>query len=212
VLQASDGGYLVAGESGGAYLVKTDSSGNVLWSEQYNNSSGANSVREASDGGYILAGSYSGLPLVIKVDSSGVETWRESGSSPGVARVAVQTADGGYAAFGTSNGEFYLLKLSPPASSGTDMSEIGNSNGLFSGFGNMFNFTSPTFGGSQGSSTQSNDLGTLFGGSLFSMPSTGVMNTGTDMGYTNPSSSDGISLNNNFFSVSPFNFDAWPFG
>ena len=52
VIQANDGGYALAGNSG---MVKADSSGNLQWSQTLNVT--ACSVVQSADGGYILAGS-----------------------------------------------------------------------------------------------------------------------------------------------------------
>ena len=65
VRQTADGGYIVAGGSysfgAGAedfYLVKTNSSGDMLWTRTYGGSSydRASSVQQTADGGYIVAG------------------------------------------------------------------------------------------------------------------------------------------------------------
>jgi hypothetical protein len=86
VQQTSDGGYIIAGASYSfgagnydAYLIKTDSAGNVLWSNVFGgpNSDSFNSVQRTTDGGYVLAGiSYSfgmtSLAYVVKTDSLGV--------------------------------------------------------------------------------------------------------------------------------------------
>lgn len=64
IIQTSDGGYALAGytctytRADDAYLVKTNSSGNMQWSRMYG-SGGldfAYSVVQTSDGGYLLAG------------------------------------------------------------------------------------------------------------------------------------------------------------
>ena len=54
IIQADDGGYLLAGGNG---LVKTDSSGNTQWSQTFTNVSLA-CIEKTIDGGYALAGTY----------------------------------------------------------------------------------------------------------------------------------------------------------
>ena len=174
VQQTKDGGYIIAGTNGSAYLVKTDSSGNQQWSKTYNDSQKANSVQQTSDGGYIVACTGSdGNLLVIKTDSKGVETWRDEGNS-GTANAIAQTKDNGYAAFGVSNGDLCLEKINGSSSTGL-------SNNLLSGFGDSFGFSSPTFGGSQdnGATTVSN-TGSLFNGNMFSTPSFSLFNSAND--------------------------------
>jgi len=68
VIQTSDGGYLVVGSlentffsnywRADGYIIKTDASGNELWSRTYGdyNDEGFSCVREVGDGGYIVSG------------------------------------------------------------------------------------------------------------------------------------------------------------
>ena len=65
VIQTSDGGYAIAGETSSygagysdAYLVNADSAGNQLWNKTYGgtDNDGSWSVVQTSDGGYALAG------------------------------------------------------------------------------------------------------------------------------------------------------------
>jgi hypothetical protein len=86
IIQSSDGGYVVAGytESFGAgygdiYVVKLDSSGNVIWTKTIGGSGGdgARSIIRSSDGGYVFAGSTTSFGVgnsdiyVVKMDANG---------------------------------------------------------------------------------------------------------------------------------------------
>jgi len=119
MVQTSDGGYALAGEtiSFGAgdsdfWLVKVDSSGSIQWNRTYGEptADGANSLIQTSDGGYALAGYSSGNNaskdlLFVKTDSMGNMQWNRTygGSRWDEANSVIQTSDGGYALAGTTN-------------------------------------------------------------------------------------------------------------
>jgi hypothetical protein len=124
VIQASDGGYILAGytKSYGAggfdmYLVKVDSDGNLLWNRTYGGSQddGANCIVQTSDGGYILAGyTNSGVQSqsawLVKTDSSGQEQWNRV--VPGIEANSIShTSDGGYVLATKYFSGFELVKL-----------------------------------------------------------------------------------------------------
>jgi len=80
VQQTSDGGYIVAGGTnsfgaGGydAFLVKTDTFGNLQWVKTYGGtvSDHAHAVQQTSDGGYIVAGGTGSNVFLIKTDANG---------------------------------------------------------------------------------------------------------------------------------------------
>jgi hypothetical protein len=109
----SDGGYIIAGATGGSaasdwdfWLVKTDSVGNKLWDKTFG---GADddfgfSVEPTSDGGYAVTGytrsfgAGSSDIWLVKTDASGNELWNKTfgGTSDDVGYSVAQTADGGY--------------------------------------------------------------------------------------------------------------------
>jgi len=134
VRQTSDGGYIIAGgtDSFGAgdssvYLVKTDSSGDTLWTRTYGGSDSdmGYSVRQTSDGGYVIAGDTEsfgaggGDVYLLKIDSSGNTLWTHTyGGSYEDWGISVQeTSDGGYiiaggtASFGAGGYDVYLLRI-----------------------------------------------------------------------------------------------------
>jgi len=126
VQETADGGYVLVGWSDPAtgsdeiYLVKTDSSGNMLWTSSPF-SGQAYSVQEAADGGYVVAGGYGygGNVLLVKTDSLGALMWSRSFGEyyeSEYANCVRATDDGGYIVAGTMSayesylGDFYLIK------------------------------------------------------------------------------------------------------
>jgi hypothetical protein len=133
VVQASDGGYALAGitYSFGAgtrdiWLVKTDAYGNMEWNETYGGSwyDTARSMIQTNDSGYAIVGShgtfngdYSDFYLV-KTDANGNMLWNRTfgGKNTDWGRSVVQTSDGGYAiagytdSFGEGGHDFWLVK------------------------------------------------------------------------------------------------------
>ncbi len=132
VAQTADGGYVIAGYTysyGGepdVYLVKTDASGDTIWTRSYGGGDDeqGNSVAQTSDGGYIIAGWTSSFGAgsrdvyLIKTDASGDTSWtRTYGSAlDDEGKSVVQTTDGGYIVAGNTwfNGpganDVYLIK------------------------------------------------------------------------------------------------------
>jgi hypothetical protein len=93
IIQSSDGGYVVAGytQSFGAggwdfYVVKLDSSGNVIWTKTIGGGSDdvARSIIQSSDGGYVVAGWTNSFGAggwdfyVVKLDANGNVVWTKT--------------------------------------------------------------------------------------------------------------------------------------
>jgi len=133
VQQTTDGGYIIAGGTssfgvgnGDVYLIKTNSTGDVLWSLAYGGprGDGASSVQQTTDGGFIIAGSTSsfadtvGDVYLIKTNSVGDTLWTRTygGSNADEASSVQQTTDGGYIiagftrSFGAGGSDLYLIK------------------------------------------------------------------------------------------------------
>jgi len=137
VVETSDGGFAIAGETGSfsaegndeAWLIKTDSNGNEQFNKTYRgsgNQNRASSVVETSDGGFALSGqtySFGGGvsdALLIKTDSNGNEQFNKTYGGMGSegARSVIETSDGSLAlasetsSFGTRGYDVWLLKVS----------------------------------------------------------------------------------------------------
>jgi hypothetical protein len=113
VQQTSDGGYVITGAgSGNAQLVKTDSSGSVVWERSFGGADDdwGNSVRQTFDGGYIITGGTMSSGAggedvwLIKTDASGDKVWDRTFGSTGddAGNSVQQTSDGGYIVTGYS--------------------------------------------------------------------------------------------------------------
>jgi hypothetical protein len=133
VIQTSDGGYAIAGNTNsfGAgnfdfRLVKTDSAGMTQWSRTYGGVSYecSRSVVQTSDGGYTLAGCTQSYGAgyydfwLVKTDSTGNKQWNKTygGTYYEEAYSVVQTSDGGYAitgytqSYGAGSYDLWLVK------------------------------------------------------------------------------------------------------
>jgi hypothetical protein len=138
VQQTQDGGYIITGVidrtlPGGSwdvYLIKTDSSGDSLWTKTYGSPSDLDegySVQETSDGGYIITGCTNcGLETsdvyLIRTDSLGNSLWTRTygGAYYDRGKSVQETQDGGFIVAGwkststSGNSEdLYMIKTDP---------------------------------------------------------------------------------------------------
>jgi hypothetical protein len=132
IQETTDGGYIIAGQtwsstagSSDAYLIKTNITGDTLWTKKYGNTNGetANEVRQTSDGGYVFCGSSTGQIYVVKTDANGNALWQKyfGGISADEGQSIKQTNDGGYvitgkiehfsSALGVYVADAFLLKI-----------------------------------------------------------------------------------------------------
>jgi len=136
LLQTSDGGYVLAGETKSfgagdwdAWVLKLDATASVVWEKTYGgtgwDSSSADPIEQTTDGGYILTGRTTSFGAggfdiwVLKLDASGAIQWQKSygGHDDDEAHSIRQTTDGGYAvagftrSFGAGKSDVWVLKL-----------------------------------------------------------------------------------------------------
>jgi len=133
VVQTTDGGYIIVGEtfsySAGSpdiYLVKTNVNGDTIWTRTYggsNNDEGW-SVAQTFDGGYIVTGRSHSFGAgesdvyLVKTDALGDTLWTRTygGSEYDEGYSVAQTSDGGYIvaggteSFGAGRYDVYLVK------------------------------------------------------------------------------------------------------
>jgi hypothetical protein len=117
LIQTSDGGYAIAGETysfgaGGydVYVVKLDANGNLQWTKTIDgpNYEEGRSLIQTSDGGYAIAGYTRSFGAgeadvyVVKLDANGNLQWTKTigGKNDEESESLIQTADGGYAIAG----------------------------------------------------------------------------------------------------------------
>jgi hypothetical protein len=141
VIQTSDGGYAVTGETssfgaGGfdSFIAKFTSTGSLSWSKTWGGTGTdiGYSIIQSSDGGYAVTGYTTSFGvgggtedmMIIKYDSSGNMSWSKTWGGAGYeeGHALVQTSDGGYAisgrenSWGAGNYDMILVKFN---SSGT---------------------------------------------------------------------------------------------
>ncbi len=143
VRQTSDNGYILTGYTksygmgeSDLWLIKTDSSGNTLWTETYGDSKsdGGEAVRITPDGGYVATGNFESEDsntdvFVVKSEANGNNLWTKTidKTSNDWGRWIMPTDDGGFIIAGDNYtyeaGEYniWLIKLNYGSSNISDM-------------------------------------------------------------------------------------------
>ena len=133
IRQTSDGGYIIAGGtmsysigSTDLWLVKTNSTGGVVWTYTYGGSlqDMAYAVEQTADGGYIIAGYISSIAstnhdvYLLKTNSVGTPLWNRTFGGTGNDEVLSMqiTSDGGFvlagftSSFGVGGEDCYMIR------------------------------------------------------------------------------------------------------
>jgi len=129
VRQTADGGFVFAGDlfnysayySYNAWIVRTDSSGKILWQKTYGSISESTQFQKialASDGGFVAAGwelQLNQLPYIVKTDSTGnVNNCNNAHASAAVAAsVSVSTMSAGLSISTPTNNDSLIAVSSP---------------------------------------------------------------------------------------------------
>jgi len=104
IQQTTDSGYVIAGVSGGFWIVKTDATGNIQWQKPCGAPTAIpQCIKQTTDKGYIVAGSSGpGDYCVVKLDIAGNIQWVKTygGTRVDAATAVQQTTDGGYIVVG----------------------------------------------------------------------------------------------------------------
>lgn len=135
--QTTEGGYIITGvydldyyfDNGRAYLIKTDSSGDTLWTRTYGGSywTCGFDVQQTSDGGYIIVGTIDLIGsspygifdiYMVKTDAFGDTLWTRTygGSSSDTPKSVLQTPDDGYIitgsthSYGEGGADVYIIR------------------------------------------------------------------------------------------------------
>jgi hypothetical protein len=124
VLQTENESYVLTGKnSSSSLLIKTDSSGNLLWKKNFQlegKETFLPYLLPTEDGGYVLAGTWENKYILVSVDSEGKMDWNKTYEHRAVLnhlRALIRTNDGGYALIGTylnqppSDGQTLFLKI-----------------------------------------------------------------------------------------------------
>ncbi len=134
IIQTTDGGYVVAGNTNsfGAglsdmFIVRLDSSGTYQWCRTIGGTAdeNASSVKQTTNGGYIVAGSTNSFGVglndifIVKLDGNGTLLWSKTvgGTNSDGAGSIILNTDGGYtvagvtASFSAGDYDFYIVKL-----------------------------------------------------------------------------------------------------
>jgi len=132
IYQTADGGFILAGARSNniliydAWLIRTDSNGDTLWTKTYGENFGeelASSVIETSDGGFAFTGfrntqtTFSRDVWLVRTDATGDTLWTKTFGGTGTDQGAaiIQTADNGFIITGKTrliggNFDLYLIR------------------------------------------------------------------------------------------------------
>lgn len=150
IAQTTDGGYIVTGRKGVAvgwwevWLLKTDASGDTLWTKTYGGHYGdwGDCLVQTPDGGYIIVGAInnqgpeSGDVYLVKTDSIGNGLWTKTYESTewSWGHSVALTSDSGYIITGNHSYSLYVIRTNASGDTlwtriygGSGVGSLGNS-------------------------------------------------------------------------------------
>ncbi|HOI58617.1 hypothetical protein [Methanoculleus sp.] len=147
VLQADDGGYLIAGNTGfrDALLIRTDAAGNEVWRKTYGGPDWdtVRAMVAAGDGTYVVAGSTGWTPekdtrsaWLFEVAPDGREVWSRTFPGDGLFSTVDRTGDGGFILGGNRHigtDDAWLVRVDRDGREEWSRSIGGNASGIVDG-------------------------------------------------------------------------------
>ena len=163
VWETSDGGFMILGGSrsffpgagypyADAYVIRTNSAGDTLWTKTYSNWDGNDdfvyAMTPTSDGGYVMVGTSFDRVWLVKINSAGTTLWSslyEIGTNEYASSIK-ETSDGGYTITGSvkmgpsaTPRDFFLFKVGSATGLRTAVPAVADQFYLNQNYPNPFN-------------------------------------------------------------------------
>lgn len=129
VAVTNDGGYILSGgtwcgpcSQSSYWILRVDSSGNILWQKAYEHDATRGDIIPTRDGGFLALRD----EFLIKLDSSGADEWvRQVNADDTLPTLVAQASDGGYVLGFDSGDTMNILRLDSNGNIGSDCPLVG---------------------------------------------------------------------------------------
>ncbi|MBK9334612.1 MAG: T9SS type A sorting domain-containing protein [Ignavibacteria bacterium] len=141
----SSPGYYVCGAKGAnPFIVKLDTSGNIIWNNQYLNSRGIWSIAKITDNSLIASCQLTIGTRLLKIDSSGNQYWTKDYSTDSLAgsigsKKIIRVSNNKFA-LGTSRGQYFARHMTVDSSGNILTSKFFNFSTTFSVYQENINY------------------------------------------------------------------------